>query len=386
MKLRCVESEPLSGKRLELREIGAMPTLSLATTSRACAQAFTQLYTLLKDPQHEELSGLTQSAIEDECGRFRIWAGNLGALQQLPSPTSLDHRLRQSPKIACHIHELLETLKDSLQDGKSPDLPLFGGCSDSNTVYAIASGARVNRQAASPEDDEEDEFDELDNFSNSSETTGELPKLSEAQEAFESAKETITSLFRLSIIIRNASPRDRFAKALAARQDPFNEQFDISHVGHKFPLLETKENQWLKERLGRAITQRRQFLRYAHEHRNKIGKEPNDVWAPEDQEDSKEQPLIVDQKSKTALTNRSGAASTLAPTNASTLLHSALEKMEEDFHDDISQTSYAMSMGNDIDDSRLDLPQLADVAKGVSPFECPLCWTIQDLKEESSWR
>ena len=41
------------------------------------------------------------------------------------------------------------------------------GCSDSNTVYAIASGARVNRQAASPEDDEEDdEFDDLDNISN----------------------------------------------------------------------------------------------------------------------------------------------------------------------------------------------------------------------------
>jgi hypothetical protein len=101
------------------------PTPSLATTSRACAQAFIRLCTLLKDPQHGELSGLAQSAIEDECGRFRIWAGNLGALQQLPSPTSLDHRLRQSPKIACHIHELLEILKDSLQDGKSPDPPLF---------------------------------------------------------------------------------------------------------------------------------------------------------------------------------------------------------------------------------------------------------------------
>ena len=103
------------------------PTPSLATASRACAQAFTQLCTLLKDPQHEELSGLTQSAIEDECSRFRIWAGNLGALQQLPSPTSLDHRLRQSPKIACHIHELLEVLKDSLQDGKFPDPPLLRG-------------------------------------------------------------------------------------------------------------------------------------------------------------------------------------------------------------------------------------------------------------------
>ena len=117
---RCLECD------LELREISAMPpTPSLATTSRACAKAFTQLCTLLKDPQYEELSRLTQSAIEDECGRFRIWAGNLGALQQLPSPTSLDHRLRNSPKIACHIHELLEILKDSLQDGKSPDPPPF---------------------------------------------------------------------------------------------------------------------------------------------------------------------------------------------------------------------------------------------------------------------
>ncbi|OCK77568.1 hypothetical protein K432DRAFT_303903, partial [Lepidopterella palustris CBS 459.81] len=248
----------------------AVPGSSLAATARGCAHAFAQLLALLQDSHREELSQLTQSTIDDECGRFKIWAGNLGALQQLPSTTSLDHRLRESPK---------------------------------------------------------------------------------------SAKETLNNLFRISIIIRNASPRDRFAKALTARLNPFNDQFDISHVGHKYSLLETPEKQWLKERLGKAITQRRQFLRYARDHRDKAG-----------------------------FTNYTGPTSTLAPTNASTLLLSALENKGDDFEDNRSQTSYAMSIGDEDEDSKARLPRLEDVSRGMSPFECPFCWTIQDLRKESSWK
>lgn len=96
---------------------------SLATSSVDCARLIDRLASLLHDPECESRSALLQKAIEDQSGRFRIWAGNLGAFQHLPSPASLDHRLRESPKIATQIQELLEDLQDSLQTSNSPQIP-----------------------------------------------------------------------------------------------------------------------------------------------------------------------------------------------------------------------------------------------------------------------
>jgi hypothetical protein len=60
-------------------------------------------------------------------------------------------------------------------------------------------------------------------------------RVSEIQEIFRSIPEAIASLFKLSILIRNSSSRDQFAKALAAASKaPFNDQFDIDHVGNNF--------------------------------------------------------------------------------------------------------------------------------------------------------
>lgn len=95
-------------------------------------------------------------------------------------------------------------------------------------------------------------------------------KLSEAEEYCESLKDTIAGLFRLAIIIRKSSPRDRYSKALSGA-NPFREVFDVAHVGHKLPKLVRERNTWLKERLGRALTQRRRYLQYTREHRRKLG-------------------------------------------------------------------------------------------------------------------
>lgn len=73
-----------------------------------------------------------------------------------------------------------------------------------------------------------------------------------------------------SIIIRNAMPRDRYIKAQSSTREPFLECFDIAHVGHKFPKIESEGREWLKRRLGKAISQRRQYLRYCREHHDKF--------------------------------------------------------------------------------------------------------------------
>ena len=82
----------------------------------------------------------------------------------------------------------------------------------------------------------------------------------------------------------------------------------------------------------------------------------------------------------------------LAPTDASTLQPSRLKSVEnladmgaEEFDDHRSQTSYATSVQDDNGGSILKPPRLQEITQ-VFPFECPYCWTIQDIKNERTWR
>ncbi|KAH7135346.1 hypothetical protein B0J11DRAFT_157717 [Dendryphion nanum] len=188
----------------------------------------------------------------------------------------------------------------------------------------------------------------------------------------------------MSIIIRRATPRDRFVIAQAHNQTSFDDMFDINHVAQKFPLLEG----WLRERLGKAITRRRQFLRYARDHRSRLGKEPTELWKPEEAIAAK--PVLstssMENQSHSGRTVLTQHASTLAPTVASTLHDISIALPETDFEDNQSQSSFALSLGEEELESRQQLPRLIDVSKGASTFECPLCCTIQSIRKEISWQ
>lgn len=209
--------------------------------------------------------------------------------------------------------------------------------------------------------------------------------LCEAQELFEIIKETLTSLFRIAVVIRNSSPRDRFTKA-TSRHNPFEQSFDISHVHHKFPKLDSVGKEWLKQRLGNAITQRRHYLCYAREHREKLGKEADELRTARASAAIAEViPRNLDGISQNAKTIRSRPVSTLAPTAASTLLLPDAPVANIDVDDDQSQTSFAISFGENENEEVLKLPRLSDVSNGQISFECPLCWTMQSIQTENSW-
>jgi hypothetical protein len=90
---------------------------SLATSAIRCAQLLEGLSVLHHDAQCSERSAVHQLAIADQSARFQVWAGNLGAFQRLPASASLDYRLRESPKIAAQIYELLQDLQGTTDDG-----------------------------------------------------------------------------------------------------------------------------------------------------------------------------------------------------------------------------------------------------------------------------
>lgn len=237
----------------------------------------------------------------------------------------------------------------------------------------------------------------------SSVSSGLGNKISEIDEIFAIVKNSITILMRTSIIIRNATPRDRYIKAQSSTNNPFIDSFDIAHVGHKFPKVDSNDQEWLKRRLGKAITQRRQFLKYCREHHNKFSQsteqEQSNVEVLSKRKDghgdlafSRDGNLVSASREEVG-TMRSVPISALAPTDASTLQPSRLEVIGgvveddmQDTQDDYSRTSYATSIHDgDSSENKLHPPSLRDISS-VFPFECPYCWMPQNNVNEKLWR
>lgn len=169
-----------------------------------------------------------------------------------------------------------------------------------------------------------------------------------------------------------------------AQGDPFDPWFDICHVGQKFPLI--LEREWLQKRLGKAITQRRQFLRYCKQHRDQLAADTETSGGVDQDNDN-------DARSKpgglfTQQIQGSGnvAKSILALTTASTLLPARLEETEQLSEDALSQTSHGSPTGDDDNPEGLRVPPAPEEASGGRHFECPYCCGIQSVKGRRSWK
>jgi hypothetical protein len=93
---------------------------SISRTSNSCQEIFKSLcYLLQKSPAKETEFAIALSDIYNELARFNIWAINIGAFQPAESAVSLAQRLRNAPRIAGQIIELLNDMEDTLQDSES---------------------------------------------------------------------------------------------------------------------------------------------------------------------------------------------------------------------------------------------------------------------------
>jgi len=101
-----------------------MTTLQAASSpvsSRAkkCVELLVALVALPHQPHEQPGHDLSAAEAVDCLGRFKIWAGNLGAFQHFESKSSLDYRLRNASKISAQIVDLLDELAESVEDGMS---------------------------------------------------------------------------------------------------------------------------------------------------------------------------------------------------------------------------------------------------------------------------
>jgi hypothetical protein len=146
--------------------------------------------------------------------------------------------------------------------------------------------------------------------------------------------------------IQNPAPHDRFMKGSSIDTSHF-ELFDTQHVCSKFP----KADEFVTHRLGKAISIRRQFLKYSENHRKRL-------------------------KAGLSGNFEGDAQSTVA---SSLPVH--IEYTEQ--NDNVSQTSFGTSVANS---DKLRVPPLPSSATYGEEFECPLCFCIASVKDWNGWK
>ena len=238
-----------------------MSSLRLATASNV--RAFQNLSGALSTSNGQWANSIDHEALEDEIGRFRVWSGNLGALQK--GHSSLDYRLRDSPLLSSNALKFLEELQDNIKE-----------------AYDIVSGARLPyEQQPRPEETEEHDSDD-DFFSEDEEDDGEKNGLSDSRTElsmrFEEIIDIIDNLYKLSVRIRTPTIRSRSLKAASykpkdpetgvdilssyAKYDALHIQELLSHLRLPYLTEDPQEDDFISARLSTAITLRRRQFKY----------------------------------------------------------------------------------------------------------------------------
>ena len=300
---------------------------SIATSIIACLKSFNEFIIEIKKPPSRNISelGLIPTAWEDELGRLRMWAANIGAHQT--GQSSLDFRLRDSSHIREQVLKLLQDLLQRLQYARE--------------VLAEGEIAADSDEVADDASDDE-------------ETTTEI------QELRESVANIINCLFQMSMLVRKPAQHDMIMGSRWAEVAMF-EPFDYNHVRDKYPRADNP----LVERLGLAITRRRKYLKYRERHALKLEQGMNRI--------------ILEQEGETMA---EGTVSLLSDTVATNIKESNIRFDDGTSDSGASQTSYAQTL---LGGGAITIPQPPKGAKEGSPFECPYCHLIIATKGTRSW-
>ncbi|OAL19817.1 hypothetical protein AYO22_09344 [Fonsecaea multimorphosa] len=265
----------------------------IGALSASCLRCFVKLIQSLPTSSDEFTKMMPPSAINKEYARFKIWAGNLGALQR--GRSSLDARLRDSVVLRGAVLKFLGQLQETLT--KSAE---------------ITTGVRLPYDQTLPTDlrssDEDAPLYDDEDIGSISDTSGELDT-GELTERLREIEDVMEHLYRLSFKIRNTRYRSLAPKALLLKDEdeetgkdlfsayaifdrrhvkavldflrlpPPPQKFETEHaqvVDHDIvDLLDTDyhltdSDDFLLNRLAKAITNRRRYFEYWQKHALKL--------------------------------------------------------------------------------------------------------------------
>ncbi|KAL9072549.1 MAG: hypothetical protein Q9161_003561 [Pseudevernia consocians] len=324
---------------------------------------------------------LPEDAIMDAQAKFRTWVENIGALQR--GKASLDDRLGHAD-IRAEILRLLSQLLLSLTD-----------------FWQIFSGARTQQvwtlsddtySFDFSEDEDSDKEDGENGLVAESSSCGSSGPTTESHILHYSTLEAITSLLKLSMVIRKSARGNKFARSSAGQK--YETQYDIIHIRDRYP--HASENTFLIERLGKANAQRRQWLSYKRRHRDKMAvtaypdiEDPNTERMPYSEIDPSTnlQENVEEEALGSSIQSRErkhDVATVLSSTKASTF-YQRNERRSQLSETDLSGTSYSESRFGDIGQETNLIPQPPPESIDDKPFECPYCFSIITITGTYSW-
>ncbi len=269
---------------------------------------------------------------------------------------------------------------------------------------SIVSGERTQSQSSPSEPVEEETHEEFSELSDSSDSGGSLADqsspTSELQQLFLAIVETVTSLLKLSVSIRRSTPRGRYARvaslspldpSLVASLSPLDPSFDINHVYEKYPRLRSRP--WLVEKLGKAITRRRDFLRYRERHHEKLAdsnvlsafKKTLDHHNPVPNKPGTHTISARGGPKMANVASSSADRSRLVSTIATTYIADSHNLLETVSHAGLSFSDIT-SVADGHDQEARPIPDPPKDSAGAKPFECPYCYTIQVVRKPSHWK
>jgi hypothetical protein len=299
----------------------------------------------------------------DSMARIRIWAGNVGAFHSQNDSRSAERRLRLVPMVSRRIGELLRGIEDDCQD-----------------LLFLLRGEHTDASQQSPVAD-------LDQYDADLLHDAPYDAQSEATEIMSCVVDSISSLFKVSVLLQRATPRDRYARAKATASPALFSalsKYDIRHVAEKYPKV--KANNALQDLLGKAITERRLFFSYAKDHHIRIS-DAGPFHAEVVQQDDG----VMEHRAG-SVCERPGQlatdASTVQPVLGVFTLQELVRKanLVEDEDDEYSQaTSQTSFRDYGHHNGRLRVVPLQDVCEDDHPFECPYCWQIVAFRRQGPW-
>ena len=219
---------------------------------------------------------------QDELGRLRLWAANIGAHRT--GQSSLEFRLKDSSHIRQQVTTLLLDLGQIFQEVEE-------------VLDSLSNGQNCLMERDNTSDDDYDTNEELTQLHSNIVTV-------------------VNCLFQMSMLVRKPARHD-FHTLPQSKEVLAFKPFDQAHVKEKYPEADER----LLARLGLAITLRRQYLRYRERHHAKL-----------------KQGLEIGTEGSVAPTV------TLSDTVVTGVELWRIDSQDETTASEISQTSYAPSM------------------------------------------
>ncbi|KAG8527158.1 uncharacterized protein KY384_008588 [Bacidia gigantensis] len=210
----------------------SLADVSISDSVDKCVRAFKDIISLSQTSDGSFIEEVDISLLEDYYGRFRVWAGNIGAHQT--GKSSLEYRLRDDSEVREQVIKILQSLLSTLNTARE-------------TILSPEPEERVEQVTFA--DDDEPQLRRMLGF----------------------ALDSIHCLYRMTMLIRKPAQSDFRRGNYASEMKAFY-SFDLDNFRNKYP----RADDGLLERLASASCRRRGYLHYRSRHHAKLSRNLED--------------------------------------------------------------------------------------------------------------